>query len=280
MAQISLVDRNYTRTLNNIIDYGSEIESRNAKTKRLLNLTFDFDSTPLISIRRTAWKNALREFEWFMSGSNDINDLHDKVKSWWEPWANEDGKILNNYGEQLRTFSGYNSCVDQVQYMIDTLKKDPNSRRNVITTWNTADMIAPETPITNCHGSLIMAAVEPDNKVRLTMVQRSCDMVLGVPHNFIQYWAFLMYLSHQTGREVGSLTWMGHDCHVYPDHIQAVKEMKKVYRDNSSSRGMQLPIYKTPDLVYTPTSNEFKANDFSLDMKYEPLIKKSLKMTV
>lgn len=267
------VDVAYLEMVEEIRDSGTQIESRNAKTFRLTNQMITFVKTPLITLRRTAWKNALREFEWFMSGSNDINDLHESVKHWWKPWANEKGKILNNYGEQLRTFSGYNSCVDQVQYMIDTLKNDPYSRRNVITTWNTADMIAPKTPITNCHGSLIMAAVDPNDTIKLTMVQRSCDMMLGVPHNWIQYWAFLLYLAHQSGRKVGSFTWIGHDCHLYPDHVDVIKDMRKAYDENRHT-------YEIPELIYTPSSDEFKADDFRLSCDYKPLVKKSLKMTV
>lgn len=282
----NLVDHEYIRDLSSIVEYGSSIESRNATTKRMLNLSHTFFETPLVTVRRTAWKNALREFEWFLSGSNNIDDLHPKVHSWWKPWANDFGQVPNNYSNQFKNFSGQGENgrvreIDQVKYMIDTLKSDPGSRRNVITTWNTSEMTDSVTPITNCHGTVIQAFVEPANDtIHLTMYQRSCDMVLGVPHNWIQYWAFLMYLAHKSGRKVGSFHWIGGDCHVYPDHIEAVEEMKKIYRQNSSGLQIQTPNYKIPNLVYNPTSEDFKADDFSLDGKYEPLMKKSLKMTV
>lgn len=280
--QKNKVDFEFVNDLHRIIECGSEMEARNATTKRLLNLSHTFHQTPLVTVRKTAWKNALREFEWFMSGSCDIKDLHPKVHSWWKPWANKSGNIPNNYSVQFRNFSGfYNEydkterTIDQVEYMIDTLKNDPGSRRNVITTWNTADMVSPDTPITNCHGTVIQAFVEPsDNSVHLTMYQRSCDMVLGVPHNWIQYWAFLMYIAHKSGRNVGSFHWIGGDCHVYPDHEKMVKEM------SNTMWHLKNKPYEIPDLVYNPTSEDFKADDFSLNGKYEPLIKTSLKMTV
>jgi thymidylate synthase len=272
--EMNYVDFMYTSILKDIVDFGTEIESRNAKTIRLRNQLITFRATPLVTIRKTAWKNALREFEWFMSGSSNIADLDAKVQPWWKPWANKTGDIFNNYSQQFRNFSGRYGQIDQIKYMVDTLKNDPNSRRNVITTWNTADMTHSLTPITNCHGSLIQAFVEPSNNtVHLTMNQRSADMVLGVPHNFIQYWAFLMYLAHQSGRNIGTLTWIGGDCHIYPDHINTVKEMTLVHED-------QRHTYDIPNMSYNPTSDEFKADDFSLDSEYKPLITKSLKMTV
>ena len=76
------IDIGFSRMLKDILDKGSDVTTRNSITKRLAGLTISFDSTPLISIRKTAWKNALREFEWFMSGSSNINNLHD-VRLFW-----------------------------------------------------------------------------------------------------------------------------------------------------------------------------------------------------
>ena len=257
--------------LSDILVCGSTVTTRNSETLRSRNLMTTFDKAPLISIRRTAWKSALREFEWFMSGSNNIDDLHPSVHKWWEPWANEDGFIHNNYSEQFRNFIGIEGTVDQIEYLKDAVKDHPYSRRAVITTWNTADMIHHSTPITNCHGTVIQAFVEPeDNSLHLTMYQRSSDMVLGLPHNFIQYWAFLQYLAHHGKREVGTFTWIGGDCHIYDNHIDMAKKIIAADADSIDEI----------ELIYKPTSEEFKADDFTLSAKYNPLIKESLEMTV
>ena len=272
--RLNHIDITFINTLSRIVEEGQIVKTRNSETTRLRNIMIEFWDTPLVSVRRTAWKNALREMEWFLSGSTNIYKLHPKVHKWWEPWADGDGEIDNNYSKQFRNFEGKHGSVDQVQYMIDTLTNNPYSRRNVITTWHTYDMLLPETPITNCHGSLIQAFVEPsDNTVHLTMNQRSCDMVLGVPHNWIQYWAFMLFLAHKSGRNPGSLTWIGGDCHIYPDHLEVCDEMDS---EDISEECMGL---ETPNLIYNPTSEEFKAEDFSLDVEYKPIIKKSLKMT-
>ncbi len=260
------IDSQFCDLLQQILIEGWDVDSRNEATKRLEGCVLEFKTTPLISVRKTAWKNALREMEWFLSGSNNINDLDERVRHWWKPWANSRGFIWNNYGQQLRR----NGC-DQIKYAIDTLKNHPNSRRNVISTWHTADMIAPETPITNCHGTVIQLFVNPYDRVDMIMYQRSTDMILGVPHNFIQYWAFLQYLAHQSGRKVGKFTWIGGDCHIYKSHFDIAQEMVKVGHDN---------VIHTPKLIYKPTSDDFKAEDFSLDSSYKPIIKKSVNMVV
>lgn len=261
-------NKQFQDLLEEIVQDNVEINTRNSLTLRKRNLMTTFDKTPLISLRRTAWKNALREFEWFMSGSNDINDLHKNVRKWWKPWSNNLNKIPNNYSKQFRRFSGETNEVNQIEYLKDAIKNHPYSRRSLVTTWNTADMIHPDTPITNCHGSIIQTFVEPDNSLHLTMYQRSADMVLGVPHNFIQYWAFLQYLAHHGKREVGTFTWIGGDCHIYDNHIDMAKKIIK------------LDVPKSPNLVYNSSNEEFLADDFSLDGEYAPIIKENLKMTI
>jgi thymidylate synthase len=263
-------DKIFADMLSTIMNFGDDINTRNSVTRRYLHLSTRFDSTPLISVRKTAWKLALREFEWFLSGSNNINDLHPSVRHWWQPWADSNGLIANNYSIQFRDFVGHHGSVDQVKYLIDGIKYHPYSRRNIITTWNTSDMINQSTPITNCHGSLISAFVQPDKSLHLSMVQRSSDMVLGMPHNWIQYWAFLMYLAKRSDTAVGSLIWTGEDCHIYQNHEDAASKIIS----------SDLSAIKTPNLIYRPTSEDFKADDFSLDSEYKPLISEKLVMTI
>lgn len=279
-------DKQYLKLLGDILNHGSTVSTRNSVTKRLTGLTARFDSTPLISVRKTAWKTALREFEWFMSGSSNIKDLDSRVHHWWKPWADEKGFIRNNYSKQFRSFDGELqntedqpawegiNCrtIDQIQYLVDGIKDHPYSRRNVITTWNTAEMADPSTPITNCHGTVIQAFVEPsDNSLELVMYQRSSDMLLGMSHNWIQYWAFLLWLSTEAGRVPGKFTWMGGDCHIYDDHVPLVTEMLNA----------DLTSINTPTLVYKGSKGEaFRADNFMLEGAYTPLSSETARMVV
>lgn len=275
MQRITTTDKAFANMITTILLTGSEIDTRNSITKRCRNLIATFSETPLMGIRKTAWKNAIREMEWFISGSSNIKDLHPSVHKWWIPWADRHGDIDNNYSKQFRHFGSEPYEVDQIKYVIDTLKDHPNSRRNVITTWHTYDMLSPDTPITNCHGTMIQCFVEPDDSVHMTMYQRSCDMVLGVPHNWIQYWALLQYLAHQSNRSVGSFTWIGGDCHIYKDHTGVANEIMNIGLNNQFEDKKE-----QVKLLYTPTSKDFKAEDFSLDGDYKPLLTTSAKMVV
>lgn len=211
------IDDIYTGLISDVLTTGDEITTRNATVRRLIHYPVEITSTPLVSVRKTAWKNALREWEWFMSGSPDINDLHPSVRPWWTPWADKTGWVNWNYSMQFRRY-GDTSGFDQIAYLIDGIKNHPFSRRNVITTWHTEDMNREDCTITNCHGTVIQAFVRPDDSLHLVTYQRSVDVVCGLPHNWLQYWAFLLWVAHWSWRAVGSLTWIGGDVHVYEEH--------------------------------------------------------------
>jgi thymidylate synthase len=268
LSNVENVDGGFQLLLEDIMLNGEEINTRNSLCKRIFNQKIVFDSTPLVSVRRTAWLSAIKEMEWFLSGSSNINDLHESVRKWWQPWTNKNGEIHNNYSKQFRYFT--DDLFDQIAYLQNAIKNHPYGRRSVITTWNTAEMASSKTSITNCHGSLIQAFVDNNNKLHLTMYQRSSDMVLGLPHNWIQYWAMLQWLAHNAGRDVGTLTWLGGDCHIYECHFEAANEIINVGTSN----------IQTPKLIYSPSSKDFKASDFSLEKEYAPIIKKSLPMVV
>lgn len=258
---------------------GERITTRNSVCFRTFARQVRFTSTPLVCSRKTSWKNCLREWEWFMSGSNAIEDLHPSVRHWWMPWAADeqhygkpglgpDFRVAHNYSEQFRYFQGRTGYVDQIQYLIDGIRNHPFSRRNVITTWNTADMAHPECKITNCHNSLTQAFVDTENRLHLVTYQRSVDVICGLPHNWAQEWAFLLWLAHLGGRLVGSLTWIGGDVHVYEAHLPLAEKI------------LAAPPQQSPEMVYRPTSEEFLADDFSLDREYAPVVNERAEMIV
>ncbi len=269
---MNAIDAAYAALLNDVLAHGERLTTRNAPVRRVVARTLVFERTPLVCARKTAWKNALREWEWFMSGSNHIDDLHPSVRKWWEPWVDRNGLVANNYSRQFRCYGNHarlEDRVDQIEYLIAGVRDHPHSRRNVITTWNTADMIAPETPITNCHGSYIQAFVGVGG-LSLMTVQRSADAICGIPHNWLQYWAFLLWLAHRTGNRPDSLTWIGGDVHVYEEHAALATEI--IFAATATQPG--------PELIYRPTSEDFKADDFALDSEYRPTITASARMVV
>jgi thymidylate synthase len=254
-------------------------QSRNGPVKSCIELPQAlFHTTPLVTLRKTAWRMALREWEWFMSGDSKCPD---ELLPWWRHQLNPDGQYVAGYGEQLRGMRyGHPFHFDQMAPFLDGLRHHPDSRRLVLTTWSPADMSRitqlnenPNTP-TTCHTTLLQAFVR-DGALYFTSYQRSADMLLGVPHNWVQSWGFLLYCARHTGLQVGGLRWMFGDAHVYqhPSHLSVLQQFLDISPDHPRLNG-STPV---PGLCYeAPQSDErvppFRAADFTLFGVPEPLI--------
>ena len=257
-------NQKYLDLLKTIIEKGDKIYTRNSSVySDIIGLQVRFTSVPLVTIRKTAWKKALREMEWFLSGDPKCPD---ELLDWWDGQLNTDGCYLRGYGEQLTDYTscnyGYTFGFNQIDWLIEAIKHSPHSRRLITTTWHPEEMSRiteinnnHNTP-SNCHGTLTQYFVRK-GKLYMNTTQRSCDMLLGCPHNWIQYWAFLMYLAHQTNLKVGGITWTYGDAHIYdePSHLEVVN----ILLNDKTFKQEELKM------VYTPTSNSFKASDFSIE---------------
>lgn len=260
------------RSLVSLAGLGSRIVTRNYEVDRIhpaIPLAETFHDLPLVTVRKVPWKKALREMEWFMSGKVECPD---ELKDWWKGQLSPSGYHWSGYAQQLRgSFYHYggDGTFDQIEYIIDGIKNSPNSRRLCISTWNTGEMANitklnknPNTP-SNCHLSFVQFFVH-GGSLFMKQYQRSCDILLGLPCNWVQHWALLAYIAHKTGYQVGGYTWLGGDAHVYAheSHQKVARAILDIPNVIMTERGL------TPSLVYTPTSEEFKASDFTLS--FEP----------
>lgn len=229
---------------------------------------FYFVTFPLVQSRTTAWKKALLEMEWFMSGKLQCPAA---LLNWWDGQLNPENRYYGGYGQQLRRHGVHQ--FDQIGALLDGLKKHPDSRRLILTTWDPWTMSRigelnhnPKTP-TCCHGTITQFAVI-SGRVHATTYQRSADVLLGLPHNFVQYWGLLLYCAHYSGLAVGSLRYILGDAHLYdePSHLECAKALVTVSEDEARS----LPFI---DLRYEPKDIRsysydsippFLANDFYL----------------
>jgi len=257
-----ITDHRYQVLLRTVSECGDEITTRNAVTKSCFDLDpITFTQTPLVTLRKTAWKLALREMEWFMSGDMKCPD---ELLPWWQDQLTM-GMYRGGYSHQYRR-SGYTGTFDQIQYLLKELRNNPNSRRLVMTTWNPSDMAHitemnhnPLTP-SCCHGSMINLFVR-EGRVHMTHYQRSADLLLGFPHNAIQYWALLIYFARHSELQVGSLRVLLGDAHIYQEdsHLEAVKQLLRI--------PVQPEVDNSFNLLYNPVVQstgvpEFKASDF------------------
>ena len=263
----------YQDLLGSLLGGGLPICTRNADVHRRIDLAPAlFRRLPLLTLRKVPWKTALRELEWLLTGSNRLADAHPTVHPWWQPWVNARGEIANHYGRQLRSFAGMVDYeFDQIDYLVKGVRDHPYSRRNVITTWNTADMASPATPITNCWWTTLQAFVEPDGGLCLVTYQRSADVMCGLPANLVQLWAFLLWLAHRTGHKPGWVRWIGGDVHLYRQHEELARELAGLGRH---------PDFLSPELLYSPSSERFLADDFSLSGDYRYVLDRKAEMVV
>ena len=256
-------DHLYQKTIKSVINLGDNILTRNHAALSLINAEpLIFTSTPLVTIRKTAWKMALREMQWFMSGEQKCPK---ELLPWWSKQLNHDGNYIGGYSEQFRrVYCGDdNNRFDQIQYILDGLKNNPNSRRLVLTTWNPYDMAyitaLNDNPnaVTCCHSTIIQFFVR-DRTLHMTSYQRSADLLLGVPHNWIQSWALLLWLAYHARIKVGTLRWIFGDLHIYhhQSHIDTAYQImnNKINWCNKN----------TFNLEYQPKNDDevFLAEDF------------------
>lgn len=241
----------YISLIRDVIEEGELIKGRNGNTLTVCGGTMHFslenNVIPFLTTKRVAWKTCLKELLWFISGSTSNHVLRDQNVHIWDGNASRDfldSRGLQHlpehdlgpvYGHQWRHFNAkYNGCnadysnkgKDQLKYIIDSLKnpKKRHSRRLVMSAWNPCQL--DEMALPPCH-ILVQFHVTSNNKLSCSLYQRSGDMGLGVPFNIASY-SFLTHLiAKHCGLEAHEFFYHIGNCHIYDDHIDALKEQIK-----------------------------------------------------
>jgi thymidylate synthase len=173
---------------------------------------------PLITTKKVSFRNVALELLWFLRGEQDVTWLQEQGVTIWDEWANKRGWIGPMYGYQWRHWGGWSendlNGIDQIADLIDGLRRDPDSRRHVVSAWNVTDL--PDMALAPCHA--FFQFVHQGGRLDCVVTQRSADLFLGVPYNIASYALLTHLVAAQTGLEVGELVWNGGDCHVYDNH--------------------------------------------------------------
>lgn len=219
---------------------------------------------PAVTTKKLAWKSVVSELLWFLEGSGDERRLAEilhgtrspeKKTIWtanaeadyWKPKAKYEGDLGRVYGVQWRDFGG----VDQLQNLIDGIKKDPSGRRHILSAWNPAELDQMALP--PCH---VMSQFDvTDGYLSCQLYQRSCDMFLGVPFNIASYSLLTHIIARECGLKVGDFVWTGGDCHIYSNHIDQVKE--QLSREERALPTLMMTVGKK--------WNEYTMDDFLLE---------------
>ncbi|MBT8566231.1 thymidylate synthase [Polynucleobacter paneuropaeus] len=178
------------------------------------------DGFPMVTTKKLHLKSIIYELLWFLKGSTDNNWLKERGVSIWNEWAAPDGDLGPIYGYQWRSWPAPNGQhIDQITEVLETIKKNPDSRRIIVSAWNVADI--PKMALAPCHAFFQFYVA--DGKLSCQLYQRSADIFLGVPFNIASYALLTHMVAQQCNLEVGDFIWTGGDCHLYSNHLEQVE---------------------------------------------------------
>ncbi len=175
---------------------------------------------PLVTTKKVHLKSIVHELLWFLQGATNIQYLKENGVSIWDEWADANGELGPVYGKQWRSWEGANGVVvDQITELIQQIKKNPDSRRLLVSAWNVADL--PQMALMPCH--TMFQFYVADGKLSCQLYQRSADVFLGVPFNIASYALLTMMIAQVCGLGYGDFVHTFGDVHIYSNHMEQVK---------------------------------------------------------
>jgi len=216
--------KQYHDLLRRVLDEGVEKEDRTGTgTISIFGHQSRFpmsDGFPVLTTKKLHLKSIIHELLWFLNGDTNIKYLNDHGVRIWNEWAGEDGDLGHIYGYQWRSWPDYNGGhIDQISEVVETLKKNPDSRRIIVSSWNVADI--PNMNLPPCHAFFQFYVAE--GKLSLQLYQRSADIFLGVPFNIASYALLLKMMAQVTGLQEGDFVHTFGDAHIYRNHLEQVR---------------------------------------------------------
>lgn len=221
-------------------------------------MRFDLaDGFPLLTTKKLHTKSIIHELLWFLQGSTNIKYLKENGVSIWDEWADANGELGPVYGRQWRSWQSPDGIViDQITQLIEQIKKNPDSRRLIVSAWNVADIDKMKLP--PCH--LLFQFYVADGKLSCQLYQRSADVFLGVPFNIASYALLMMMVAQVCDLQCGEFVHTFGDAHLYNNHLEQVNEI--LSRDFRTLPQMKMnPAVKN---IF-----DFKYEDFEL-VNYNP----------
>jgi thymidylate synthase len=213
----------YLDLLRHILDNGTDKTDRTGTgTKSVFGYQMRFDlekGFPLVTTKKVHLKSIIYELLWFLKGETNIAYLKEHGVKIWDEWADERGELGPVYGKQWRSWQGADGkVVDQVTDLINQIKKNPDSRRLIISAWNVAEL--PKMALMPCH--TIFQFYVADGKLSCQLYQRSADVFLGVPFNIASYALLTMMIAQVCGLKPGEFIHTFGDVHIYSNHMEQV----------------------------------------------------------
>ena len=206
---------------------------------------------PLVTTKKLHLKSIIHELIWFLAGDTNIKYLKDHGVGIWDEWADSNGDLGPVYGKQWRSWAAPDGrTIDQISEVLATLKRDPDSRRIIVSAWNPADI--PKMALAPCH--CLFQFYVADGKLSCQLYQRSADVFLGVPFNIASYALLTMMMAQVTGLKRGDFVHTFGDAHLYSNHVeQADLQLSRAPRAlpvmQIKNRGQSIFDFKFEDFV-------------------------------
>ena len=176
---------------------------------------------PVLTTKKLHLRSIIHELLWFLQGSTNIAYLKDNGVGIWDEWADPDGELGPVYGKQWRSWEGADGqTVDQIAWVVDEIRRNPDSRRLIVSAWNVADL--PRMALMPCHTLFQFYAA--DGRLSCQLYQRSGDIFLGVPFNIASYALLTHMVAQVTGLGVGDFVHTLGDAHLYSNHFEQARE--------------------------------------------------------
>jgi thymidylate synthase len=183
-------------------------------------MRFDLsEGFPLLTTKKLFTKGIIHELLWFLNGDTNIKYLVENGVSIWNEWANPNGELGPVYGKQWRSWQGVNGeVIDQISWVIDEIKSNPDSRRLIVSAWNVGELS--QMALAPCHA--FFQFYVNNGKLSCQLYQRSADVFLGVPFNIASYAILTMMIAQVCDLEVGEFIHSFGDVHIYSNHLEQV----------------------------------------------------------
>jgi thymidylate synthase len=176
---------------------------------------------PLVTTKKCHLRSIIHELLWFLQGDTNIRYLKDNGVSIWDEWADENGNLGPVYGHQWRNWPRPDGgTIDQISEVVNTLKRNPDSRRIIVSAWNVADL--DRMALAPCHAFFQFYVA--DGKLSCQLYQRSADIFLGVPFNIASYALLTLMMAQVTGLKPGDFVHTLGDAHLYLNHLDQTRE--------------------------------------------------------
>lgn len=214
----------YLDLVKHILENGTDKSDRTGTGTRSVfgyQMRFDLnEGFPMVTTKKVHLRSIIHELLWFLKGETNIQYLKENGVSIWDEWADENGELGPVYGKQWRSWTGADGkTYDQIVDLIEQIKKNPNSRRLIVSAWNVAEL--PKMALMPCH--TLFQFYVADGKLSCQLYQRSADVFLGVPFNIASYALLTMMIAQVCDLQLGDFVHTFGDVHLYNNHFEQAR---------------------------------------------------------